>query len=90
MDSPTPQAAVAVSVTPGKTRMLSHQVEWGLLSRRDGILDRSRNRPGSEVIERGGRTEGHRTGDKHPTRRDLLWRGAAEVAHGVDCSDGCT
>jgi hypothetical protein len=38
-----PRPHVAVSVTPGKTRMLAHQAEWSLLSGRDGILDRSRN-----------------------------------------------
>jgi len=38
-----PRPHVAVSVTPGKARMLAHQAEWGLLSGRDGILDRSRN-----------------------------------------------
>jgi hypothetical protein len=38
-----PRPHVAVSVTPGKARMLAHQAEWSLLSGRDGILDRSRN-----------------------------------------------
>jgi hypothetical protein len=38
-----PRPHVAVSVTPGKTRTLAHQIEWSLLSRRDGFLDRSRN-----------------------------------------------
>ena len=65
-----PRPHVAVSVTPGKARMLAHQAEWSLLSGRDGILDRSRNgqvRRSSRVARRQ-RDGGHEQQESTPQR----------------------
>ena len=66
-----PRPHVAVSVTPGKARMLAHQAEWSLLSGRDGILDRSRNgqvRRSSREARRQ-RDGGHEQQESTPQRR---------------------
>lgn len=81
-----PRPHVAVSVTPGKARMLAHQAEWSLLSRRDGILDRSRNgqvRRSSRVARRQ-RDGSHEQQESSPHRRSSARRWRAVSTHSED------
>jgi hypothetical protein len=80
-----PRPHVAVSVTPGKARMLAHQAEWSLLSGRDGILDRSRNgqvRRSSREARRQ-RDGGHEQQESTPQRRSSARRRRAASTHSL-------